>query len=431
MRKFLSTYRSLFLIYPVLYITGNIFEPLSYVVLLAMMVYWISKGEDRILILAMIFILILGDNRSPNLLFFKNLRILAILVLTLRSFFDIATKKYHFNPHILISLPFFVIALIGSFSSPTPGTAIAKMISYFFLLFLALNYFPYHFLRYKGQLLMDIVYVSIVVFALGLLLLVLHPGFVYLVVRYRGLLGNPNGLGLYAIVMTPLIVLAYQLFPQKRTTNRLAIGLLIFSVLMCESRTALGTIGIFFFLYYFYTHGKLLRVSLWLFVVPVLAFFFLVVDLPELLESLGLGEYLRADSITTGTGRFLAWGLGWNKILENPWIGNGFAYEEYFFQEMHEFLLTTEHQGGMHNSYLTFLMNNGFIGFFLFLIFLISLFRKIKVPGMGVPFAIAMLLCANFESWLNSSLNAFTIHFLLALTVMSLYPQLKKITAAT
>ena len=426
MLQFLHTYRSIFLIFPVLFVAGNLFEPLSYLLLLVMMLYWVGNGQDNVMIIAMLFILILGDSRSPSLDFMKNLRILAILMLAMRSMYDMVTGKYRFNRLLLYSLPFFIVAIAGGLLNPRIGTSMAKMLSYFFLLMLALNYFPYHFRRNRGRMIMDIVYVSVVVFFMGLVFIAINPGFVYFGERYRGLLGNPNGLGLYAAMMFPMMMIAWKRFPHKRNTLRLAMGLLIFSVLLCKSRTALGTIGIFYFLYYFHTHGKALKVGLWLFVLPSLALFFLLVDIPALLFSLGVGEYLRAESITTGTGRFLAWGLGWAEILQNPWIGRGFAYEEYFFFQLREMLVTTEHQGGIHNSYLTFLMNNGFIGLLLFLSFLFMLFRKISIPGFGVPFVVAMLISANFESWLNSSLNAFTIHFLMTLTVLIMYPKLTK-----
>ncbi len=431
MLTYLRTYSSIFLLFPLIYVGGNLFEPISYLILMISMGFWMSKGQDNVVIIAMLFILILGDSRAYDLLFMKNLRILGILLITFRTVYEIAKGKYRFNYLILFALPFFVISFFGSLRNPQIGTSMAKMFSYFFLLFIVLHYFPHNFRKNKGQLILDIAYSSLVVFALGLMFVIVNPGLVFLVGRYRGLLGNPNGLGLYATVVFPIVLIALDLFSEQKNEMSIVLIFLIISVLLCRSRTALGTIGIFYMLHFFYRRSKIATTSLWLIVIPSIALFFAVVDLKSLAYEFGLGEYLRIESIATGTGRFLAWGLGWNEILENPWIGRGFAYESHFFHELAEMLLMTEHQGGIHNSYLTFLMNNGFIGFTFFVIFLIAIFRTMKNRAFKWPFIIAMLISANFESWLNSSLNAFTIHFLITIIIIMLYPELKLQTQST
>ncbi|MEO1384558.1 MAG: hypothetical protein AAFV78_15150 [Bacteroidota bacterium] len=48
-----------------------------------------------------------------------------------------------------------------------------------------------------------------------------------------------------------------------------------------------------------------------------------------------------------------------------------------------------------------------------------------------MPFIIAALISATFESWLNSSLNAFTIHFFLVLTLLIEYPRIKAQLSST
>ena len=163
----------------------------------------------------------------------------------------------------------------------------------------------------------------------------------------------------------------------------------------------------------------------WFFGLPIIVFIFTAVPLETLVGLVGLEEFLRVESLKTGTGRFLAWGLGLTEIQNNLWIGRGFGYEEYFFYQLREFLIATEHQGGMHNSYLTFLMNNGVLGSIPFVIFLIALFRKVKVKKFAFPFIIVVLISANFESWLNSSLNAFTFFFFVILSFLISYKTLK------
>lgn len=349
------------------------------------------------------------------------MRYAAITVLFLKSVYDIARGKYKFNSLIYLSLPFFLVAMLGVAESPVKPIAFSKAISYFFLICICLNYLPYYFLQNKNRLLKHLLYLSILVLILGFLFLGISYNWAYLAGRYRGFFGNPNGLGIFAALIIPFGFIMLNKFPEKQRAAYVLIGLAFFSIILSNSRTSFGTTCMFFFLYFIYKGGKMRRLFFWFFLLPFIVFIFSAVPIEELVALVGLEEFLRVESLTTGTGRFLAWGMGLTEIQNNLLIGKGFGYEEVFFYERREILIATEHQGGMHNSYLTFLMNNGVLGVIPFIIFLLALFNKVKVKRFGFPFIIVSLISANFESWLNSSLNAFTFFFFMIIAFLVNY----------
>lgn len=404
---------------------GNIHPVLGSVVLAGIMLVWAIRERNNWMLLMFAFTLILGDSRLYFFLPFKGMRYVAISLLFVKTVYDIARGRYAFNRLLVISIPFFLVAMIGVALSPVKGIAFSKAISYFFLLVICLSFVPHYFKKARHQLLNNFLYLAILVYILGLLFLVVSPNWAFLNGRYRGFFGNPNGLGTFSTMMIPFAVMMFNRFPEKKRAAFVLIGLGFFSIILSESRTALGTTSLFFALYLIYKGGKLRRNFFWFFGLPIIVFIFTAVPLETLVGLVGLEEFLRVESLKTGTGRFLAWGLGLTEIQNNLWIGRGFGYEEYFFYQLREFLVSTEHQGGMHNSYLTFLMNNGILGSIPFVIFLIALFRKVKVKKFAFPFIIVVLISANFESWLNSSLNAFTFFFFVILSFLISYKNLK------
>ena len=94
-----------------------------------------------------------------------------------------------------------------------------------------------------------------------------------------------------------------------------------------------------------------------------------------------------------------------------------FACEEYNFLYRTTYQLwSTGHQGGVHNSYLAFIVNTGFVGFGFFILFWVNAFRKVKNLFFLFPFLATIAFSAMFESWLFSSLSAFHIMFLVTVS---------------
>lgn len=404
--------------------------PLCYVLVAGLMAFWAYKRRDEHLIIFLLLILVLGDSRQPGLQFVKNLRILCMVFLALISMWGLLRKEYALYPPFLLSIPFFLSASVSGLFSPNPILSYSKLISYFFMLLVVFHYLQYHVRRKREALLMDILYFAGWVYLIGLILIVFNPAQAFLGYRYRGIMGNPNGLGIYSSLIFAYMFTLWHLYPHRRKDTRWMLVLLFGSVLLCESRTALGSIALFWLLYKFYKGKPMRRRLFWFLVLPAFVLFIQSIDIQALVKSIGLAEYLRVESLTTGTGRFFAWALAWDEIRQQLWLGRGFEYENIFFHGLSDFLVGTEHQGGMHNSFLTFIMNTGLIGFGLFLAFLIIVLSRIKPVYLATPFLITTLISANFESWLAASLNAYTIHFFLVVMVLSNYYSLKKMPLA-
>lgn len=402
----------------ILLIIGMAFAPLSNIYLVLLGISWMQKRKDKELFILFLLILALGDSRVWSIQFIKGLRPIVLILLTGRTLALLAGGKIKINLIFFLTTPFFFIALIGSFRSPIMASSLTRMFSYAFFIFMILHYVPFLMQKYGKVILVDILRLGMFVLAVGLLFMVINPSVAYLVGRFRGLMGNPNGLGIYSTLLFGYTFVIREFFPEEKKHINWAFLLIIASILISRSRTALGAIGIFTFLYLFHKNGLTGILLLWLIVVPMGLLILKYVSLEGIVQGVGLEEYLRVESLTTGTGRFLAWSVGLFYISQNPWVGKGFAYEVHVFHELSEYFLATEHQGGMHNSYLTFLMNNGFLGLGFFIIFLISLFTRMKRSGITFPFIFMALLSATFESWLTSSLNAFTVLFFLVVVVM-------------
>jgi O-antigen ligase len=77
-------------------------------------------------------------------------------------------------------------------------------------------------------------------------------------------------------------------------------------------------------------------------------------------------------------------------------------------------------EGGVHNSYLILWLNTGLIGVIVyFRSFFLSFFKANKNTKLAFPIMFSVMFSINFEPWLMSSLNPFTIGFLLILTLMT------------
>ncbi|MCI4668422.1 MAG: O-antigen ligase family protein [Bacteroidia bacterium] len=349
-----------------------------------------------------------------------------ILFVFLRTLSLMSAGKISFRKIFLLIIPFFIVAFLGGLRSPNIGLSMAKMISYLLLIFAVLHFIPYMIRITEGKILLDIIKLSIVFFVIGLILRFVNPQVAYLVARYRGLMGNPNGLGIYSTLIFPLYFIYLSIYDDSKRIVYVAIVLCLVSTVLTGSRTSLGTILIFYLLYSFHKRSTLVTTGFYVMVLPAILVFLASGGLEFAISLFGLEEYLRVESLFTGTGRYLAWSLGLTQIAQNPFIGRGFAWEEIFFHDMADILVATEHQGGMHNSYLTFIMNNGYLGFIFFAIFLIYMMFRMRAPWFSFPFALAAILSSFFESWLNSSLNAFSIHFFIILMVLIEYPKLVK-----
>jgi O-antigen ligase len=392
--------------------------PLIYLVVPFTLFLLYNRGMHLEIFVGFFFILTLSDSRLHSLAFaaqIKNIYILVVFLITLKEMGALENRILFFKYFI----PFFLMAFTCMFFNPSIATSFQKTLSYCLLFFSIPNYLFIVYKRYGVSFFKSIVFLVVVILALGLLINFISPKVTNLVGRYRGLLGNPNGLGLYTFLFILFFATLNDIRQDLFTRNEKVIiyGIAFLSLLKCGSRTSLVTTLLFFFFNRFY------KISPWLgfvaFVVSIYLYQLISNNLADIITYLGLQDQFRIDTLENGSGRTIAWDFAWDQIQNDFFIGRGFSYTEYIFRINYEYLSMLGHQGAAHNSYLTFWLDTGLIGLVLYLFALITTFIKASFKSkFAFPVLYAVLFSNNYESWLTASLNPFTIQLLFILTLM-------------
>jgi O-antigen ligase len=407
-----------FLIFPIMMFSGMAFGPASLAVTAFGVGYLFYKNEHGSIIILFLITLIIGDNRQDFLQFMKPLRVEIMIFMFVMTIYELQNNYYRTNGLMLYFAPFVWVALLALMFSPTLGTGLNKTFSFVILYFVAFNYVHHKFERYGRQLIVDMLYLFLAILALGFLMMPVAPEIVsYGGARYNGLLGNPNGMGMFVASVIPM---TYYLFKRDRQFSlrfkTAAWALLIVSLIMCSSRNAIFSVALFFVLAFGLEGGQFRRIAFLGILLPMTAILAYNIDLEQLVYTLGLESYFRIKEFGSGSGRIFAWKHAIDLIEKSPLIGCGFACEEYNFGEKTTFQLWhSGHQGGVHNSYLGFMVNTGFIGLACYLGFLFTAVQKVRNYRIMIPFILSALFSAAFESWLFSSLSAFQMMFLMTL----------------
>jgi O-antigen ligase len=364
--------------------------------------------------------LIFSDSRSAMFSFAETAKIGVVVFSLVFVWLNFSRLRSKENMIFKYFLPFLLFAISATLWSYDPFNALQKAMSYGLIFFLI----PLFYLNAKEeneQYGLELVYFFTTVVLVGLIIHLVNPQFTTLVGRYRGLLGNPNGLGIFLTVM---YAVAFPVFKSlgKEGVNRaflwLFYGGVIVSLLMTGSRTAL----IAFSLFFIFDRLRFLSnaFTIVVFVALILSYEYLLLNLPELISFFGLEDYFRIDTLEEGSGRFIAWSFAWERIQDVFFIGGGFSYTEHIFHVFYDELSRLGHQGNAHNSYLTIWLDTGVIGIVLFAAGLIrSIAAALKQSPITLPIVYAVLFSTFFESWLSASLNPFTSLLIIALTVLS------------
>ncbi len=374
------------------------------------------------LIVGFLFILILSDSRQYQLDFAKTIKNVYLVLLTFFMLFDKKQFRYK-NTFFLPFVPFLAWSVVTVIKAPQFSLAAQKTLSYGLLFLVTPTYFIKVFHEYGKPFLRDLVWFITLLLIIGLGLIVLKPDFVFLAGRYTGILGNPNGLGIFGTLFFIFFACVQIKFRDLFNKNELIViySLIILSLILTGSRNALTSVLLFLFFLRFY------KISYWLGFLALIGVAFVyqtvISNLPTILEALGLAEALRADTLESGSGRLVAWLFAWNIInssVEQFLMGGGFSFDEFLFFMYRDWLSTLGHQGGVHNTYLALWMNTGIIGLILWLIgFFRTIFKAVSITYTAVPLMYAVLFSCTFEAWLMGSLNPYTITFLLILSLIT------------
>lgn len=386
-----------------------------------------AKNRYKEMYIGFLFMLAMSDSWSYSMYWTTDARNLYMVILSLFYFFDNSKFNYP-NKILLLFLPFLIWTCITDFRNEDMSNAFQKSLSYGLMLVIIPGYFQKILDEEGGQFLRDLVFYVCWLLAAGLILIPFNYDLVYLVERYRGVLGNPNGIGTFSFVFTTFFYIVNNKFPAlfSKPEKILVYSLVLISLLLCGSRNGLMSVLIFLFFIRFYKLSSFAGFAV--FIIVLVGFQVVSQNLTDIVKALGLGEVLRVDSIENGSGRIIAWQFAWVDIQNNFFIGHGFDYDAQFFVRNQKILSPLGHNGGIHNVFLGLWMCFGLIGVVLFYQALIRLFIRIAQHSyLAIPLLYAVLFSTSYEAWLMGSLNPFTIYFIQSIVILEYEPQIASI----
>ncbi len=420
MLRFLAENKGAILLFLAWFAIGRFSAPVFYVIAsLSLIILW-RKLMFLELLMGFLFILILSDTINSTTDFakaFKNVYIVSLAAIAV-----IERKRFpKINRIYLYFIPFILAGLIGLIQSPMPFLAIQKTLSYILLIFVVPQFLIKAYDDHGTDTIRNILCFAGLMILMGFVLELVDPGYTYARGgRFRGVFGNPNGMGIFASLVIALVYLTRDIFPKLLSKNDLrwlVIPALI-SLVLAGSRTSIIAVVIFF------VFTRLYRVS------PIIGFLAFIgtaivseviaTNIVSIVGSLGLSDFFRVETLEGGSGRQIAWTLAWETIQENFWFGRGFAFDEWLMAKNQEALNDLGHQGGVHNTYLQIWLNTGVVGLLLFLraIFL-NVIKGAARSRLAFPFLWLVMFSILPESWLAASLNPFSILFFIGLTVLT------------
>jgi len=420
MLQFLKENNQFYLVI-LLWVMGGIIAPEIAMVLVPLgLILFKRKGMYAEMIVSFAILLFFSDNRQPEFVFAGKTKDIALIVMS--AFVLLDTKSFKEKSKIWYPfLAFFIVAFIVVFRNPIPLLAFQKTLSFLLMFALIPNYVTHELAKDEGKHLFTLwIWSGTLVLLAGFMVSVIMPtDYTFIVGRYNGLMGNPNGIGSFATIFFALIMLTLQKHPKLFTLPQLILvfGTLAISVLLSESRNSIFSILIFLFFSRFYKMSPMLGLVILL--ITGLLYQIITDNLPLIVNTLGLGSYLRVEHLEDGSGRLIAWQFGWENIQDNFLLGRGFSYEETLFEINQKWLQSQGTLGGVHNTYLALWLNTGLIGLILYMYGLLTnFFKSITYNYLSLPTLFAFLFSCTFEAWFQGSLNPFTIMALACISLL-------------
>ncbi len=410
-----------YIILSVWLVVGMYAGPAIFVVLPFTLFLMRNKGMWEELLIGFFFILILSDSLVPALHFAKNIKIVYLVVLA--GFVVLDFEEFApLNNLYRVFIPFFLIAILCLFFSPSLFIGFQKTFSYILMVVLIPTFMSKFYRDGKEFVFRSIIYFGVTILLAGFVLYFVKRDYAYiaLIHRFTGVFGNPNGLGLFAFLLFTLFFTLNDIF-EDLFSNRQKIfiySVIVFSVFLSNSRNAILSVVILV------VFEKIFKKSSFLgFIFSVILFFIniLISDyIPILIKEFGLESFFRLNTLQELSGRAIAWQFAWAKIQNNFFIGRGFGYDEFTMRANYHLLSKLGTQGGVHSSYLSLWMDFGLVGLLIyFRSFFLVFIRAIKLNRLAFSIMYAVLFSAAFEGLFIGSLNPQMIILLMIITLLN------------
>lgn len=414
MKEFILHNKQTLGLFTAAYAIAFVSPTLSFLIILFLLYRFKVQSDYKSILMGFILVILMSDSRQTA---FSNATSLKIIYVVTMIIFMLLDKK-KFKPYSTFYKPFLLFSVFSFFlvfRSPEIFNSIQKTISYAFIFFIIPNYFKVCYDDEGDFFIKDLFYFMSFIILIGIILIpFINKNILYIEGRFNGLLGNPNGLGLYSSIFFILFSIYNNLFPGNfsKKEKSLIYLLIVISILLSGSRNSIITIIIFSISALIFRYSTLLGFTL---IILIIVSNDLISNfIYSLIETLGLTEYFRLDEAEKVSGRVIAWEFAWQNIQDNYFFGKGFDYTNYLYIKFYEVLSMKGHLGNAHNSYLTIWLDTGLIGLLLLLRALIISYAKVaKASPMIIPALISFLFSMFFESWFAASLNPFTFQLII------------------
>lgn len=234
--------------------------------------------------------------------------------------------------------------------------------------------------------------------------------------RFRGVLPNPNSIGLLTAIYLPLLLWAWR--KHRSVWTLLLLTLAVTALVLSQSRNgALSAAVALAFLASRIRTSSLVAAAV--IVLPVVTIIYFSTDLKLLIESVPVIERFTEEvGDDFSSGRLQSWKSVLSQIEARPLMGYGFGVDAIGLMEIGS---GRNQSLGAHNTYLSALYQTGIVGagltFGPLFALLISSLRKSRI-WKGVQqehvlqaVLIAGLMSAIFETWMFAVGNAFAFPF--------------------
>jgi len=413
------------LILAIIYMLGVWGGPLIYPVFPFFMFLFGLRGRYFEMIIITIWTLMLADYVPIEGATIDNLKFAKVLkpIVPLFLFLFFWRDREAFKPYpklFLFFIPFIFVVTLGLMDSVDLAVGIQKTISFVLIYFTIPLFVLYLHRKYEDGFWKAVLTFIIGMLTIGLVLRFAAPDIAMKLGRFKGVLGNPNGLGVFLNLTFILwtLIRKFELASFTKKENIYIITVILISLFWTGSRNGMMS------MFLFYSMFKLIQIN-WFFALVVLSAILTFNDqlflvFVGIVEFFGLEGYFRIDSIEEGSGRAIAWGFIWIKIQDYYFIGGGFGHDENIIRPYYNILSHQGHSGGVHNSYLSMWMDAGIVGLIAYFGAIVAVMvTAIKQNYIVIAFVTSIAFNINFESWLVASLNPFTVIYLIILTIFA------------
>ena len=380
-----------------------------------------AKEQWAELLIGLLLFLVLSDMDKAflQMAIVKSAKNIFIVILALLFIVE-RNRFFPFSRVFNIFLPFFIYSFFPLIWSKVMFLGFQKTISYGLMFLIIPNYVLYNFRIMGWQFFKNLLQFMAVILVAGYVVNFFGDISTDIAGRFRGLFGNPNGMAIYCylciLLLTVVISINKQVFSFK---EKLLLYIIFFYFLIISgSRASLAATMIFVFFHRFFAYSPFLGFIILLGIFGLAEV--ISANLEGIILALGLEDYFRLNTLEDGSGRYFAWEFAWGHIQRFIVFGGGFANDEALMKYYRLYLERMGHQGGVHNSYLSFWLNVGIVGLAIFLrSFFLLFFKASKLVPMSIAVMFSVLFSIMYESWLVGSLNPYTIVLLIIMTALS------------